>query len=77
MKAITHHFTPKEAALAAVGAGVDIVLVCHEPDQQIQAWEALLAGYQDDEQIRSSIERASRRIIEFKNKWQKWQKWQK
>lgn len=71
MKAITHHFTPREAALAAVGAGVDIVLVCHEPDQQMQAWEALLAGYQDDEQIRSSIERASRRIIEFKDKWQK------
>lgn len=71
MKAITHHFTPREATLAAVGAGVDIVLVCHEPDQQMQAWEALLAWYQDDEQIRSSIERASRRIIEFKDKWQK------
>ncbi|MEW5804261.1 MAG: beta-N-acetylhexosaminidase [bacterium] len=71
MKAITHHFTPREAALAAAGAGVDIVLVCHEPDQQLQAWDALMAGYRDDEKTRSSIEQASQRIIEFKAKWQK------
>ncbi|MEW6380489.1 MAG: beta-N-acetylhexosaminidase [bacterium] len=66
MKAIAHHFTPKEAALAAVRAGADIVLVCHEPDQQLQAWEALMDGYQRDEEIRSAIDLASRRIIDSK-----------
>ena len=71
MKAVTNHFTPREAALAAAGAGADIVLVCHEPDRQMQTRDALLAGYQDNERIRSSIERASRRIIEFKDKWQR------
>jgi len=71
MGAIAHHFTPKETALAAVRAGVDILLVCHEPDRQIQVWEALLDGYWQDEEIRSAIDQASRRIIGLKAKMAK------
>jgi beta-N-acetylhexosaminidase len=70
MKAIVNHYTLKDAALLAVRAGVDILLICHDPDQQKQAFQVLLENYQDDD-IRAGIEQASQRIMHFKAKWQK------
>jgi beta-N-acetylhexosaminidase len=70
MKAITNNYSLEEAALLAVKAGVDIVLVCHNPDQQRRVRQALLDNYHDPE-LKAHIDCASQRIGKFKEKWQK------
>ena len=70
MRAITDNYPLEEAALLAVRAGVDILLVCHNSDQQKRVWQALLDNYQNPE-MKEQIEQASQRIFQFKDKWRK------
>jgi beta-N-acetylhexosaminidase len=42
MKAIAEHWTPGEAAVMAVAAGCDVLLVCHREETQAEIHEALV-----------------------------------
>lgn len=61
MKGIAASFTPGEAAVGAVQAGVDVVLMCHTPAAQHEAIDALSAaidsGAISGETVRTSVER--------------------
>lgn len=70
MNAITDNYSLEEASLLAVRAGVDILLVCHNYDQQKRVWQALFDNYQNPE-IKTKIDLASQRISQFKNTWRK------
>jgi len=70
MKAITNNYSLEEAALLAVKAGVDILLVCHNSDQQRRVRQSLLDNYHDPE-MKVHIDLASQRIGKFKDKWRK------
>ena len=65
MRGIAASFSPGEAAVAAVQAGVDLVLMCHTPGAQHEAIDALSAaidsGVLAGETVRASAER--RRVL--------------
>ena len=61
MKGITDGFTIPEAAVKAVQAGSDLILICHSPDQQMAALEALIRAVEKgtikEERINESLAR--------------------
>jgi len=61
MEAITKHYSVGDAAIKAVQAGADVVLVCHSLDEQEQAMNALVnavkTGQISEERINESIKR--------------------
>ena len=64
MEAITKQYTMGEAAVLAIKAGIDIVLVSHTPERQKEAYwavvEAVKSGRISMERIDQSIERINR-----------------
>ncbi len=67
MKAITDNYSLSEVAAKSLAAGVDLFLVCHSLDKQVEVLEALLKeaekGYP-----KHLIERSSNRIREHKKR---------
>jgi len=61
MEAITKHYSVGDAAIKAVQAGADMVLICHSLDEQKQAINALVhavkTGQISEERINESIKR--------------------
>lgn len=61
MKGITEGFSVPEAAVKAVQAGSDLILICHSPDQQMAALEALIhaveKGTIKEERLNESLSR--------------------
>jgi len=70
MGAIAKHSEIEEAALRAVLAGEDMILVCARPDIIRRAYDALLRAAQGGELSRERIEASLRRIAAFKAKTQ-------
>ncbi|MDT5293618.1 MAG: beta-N-acetylhexosaminidase [Acidobacteriota bacterium] len=66
MGAIAKHSEIEEAALRAVHAGEDMLLVCARPDLIRRAYNALLAAARTGELSRERIEASLRRIAAFK-----------
>ena len=62
MRAIADRMPVGEAAVAAVRAGCDALLLCRDRDHQEQARSALLDAAQRDADIRANIARAAARI---------------
>ena len=66
MGAIAQHYPPGEAARRAIDAGADIILVSHEYEAAIEAYNAILqalkAGAISEERIDASV----RRILRMK-----------
>ena len=66
MKAVAARYSPGEAALRAVHAGADIILVSHEYEAAIDAYNAILqalkSGIISEERIDASV----RRILRMK-----------
>ncbi len=64
MKGITDRFTVAEAAVKAVSAGSDLVLICHSADQQMLAFESLVhaveKGTIKEERLNESLDRLLR-----------------
>ncbi|PIE18546.1 MAG: beta-N-acetylhexosaminidase [Proteobacteria bacterium] len=62
MGAITEHGSVAEAGLRAVKAGIDLLLVCHQRDQQEALRERLIRALKVDAAVRSRLERSLERV---------------
>jgi beta-N-acetylhexosaminidase len=78
MKAISNSYTPGDAAVAAIAAGCDAVLMCGVGGQadvelQVQALEALIRAAEDErlsvKQIEASLERNRQAKERFLREW--------
>lgn len=62
MRAITDHFGIEAAAVQAVDAGADLLLVCHEARQQHAAIDAIIRAVRHRDLRREKIARANQRL---------------
>ncbi|MGC8861330.1 MAG: beta-N-acetylhexosaminidase [Armatimonadota bacterium] len=69
MKAIADNFGTPEAAVMAVEAGVDMVLVCHTLSTQRETLEALIKAVKDGRINESRIEKSVARIAALKRQY--------
>lgn len=66
MKGITDGFTIPEAAVKAVQAGSDLILICHSPDQQMEALEALIRAVEKGTIKEERLNESLARILSLK-----------
>jgi beta-N-acetylhexosaminidase len=66
MKAIADHFGVGDAAVLAIKAGCDALLLCRDPAHQREAREALLRAGADDAAVRARIAESAARIRAMK-----------
>lgn len=66
MGAISRHYSFGEAAVRAVQAGVDVVLVCHEYEHEQAAYDALLQALRDGTLREQRVDESLRRILRAK-----------
>jgi beta-N-acetylhexosaminidase len=66
MRAITDNFTPGQAAVAAIQAGVDMLIIAGGIGRQRESRDALLAGLRSGQVSRSRVEEAVRRVLTAK-----------
>jgi len=69
MKAITDHFSPGEAAVMAVQAGVDMVILSSELSKQRQSRDALLAAVRDGQISRERLDQAVTNVLLVKARY--------
>lgn len=67
--ALSHNSTGR-LAVDAVKAGADIVLVCHSPEKQAEAYNALVEAIKSGEINEQQLNETLNRIITIKMKWQ-------
>ncbi len=67
MGAIAKHYEIEEAALHAILAGEDMLLICARPDLIRRGYQALLAAARDGSLTQERIESSLRRIAFFKS----------
>lgn len=65
---------PSQAAVAAVKAGADMVLLSSPPQQQADAYEAVVRAVESDEIPRKQVEASFRRIEKVKDKYPLYEK---
>lgn len=58
--------SPAQAALAALRAGTDLVMIAHTPDWQRRAWELARRRMRADADFRRQIREAAHRVLEGK-----------
>lgn len=68
MNAIRNNFTAAEAAIMAINAGVDILLYAESTSTSVEAYNGVLAAYQNGIITEDRIDASVRRIIEKKLK---------
>ena len=68
MGAIAENFGTREAAVRAIKAGADIVLVCHSLEKQTQSFEAVKKAVEQGEIDEERINESVRRILQLKAK---------
>ena len=66
MKAVAARYSPEEAALRAVAAGADIILVSHEYEAAIAAYNAILSALNTGVIPMERIDASVRRILRLK-----------
>lgn len=66
MKAIADNYGAAEAALGAVRAGCDALLLCCDPRGQVEAYEALVRAGERDTSVRTRIGEAAERVRALK-----------
>lgn len=66
MKAVAARYSPEEAALRAVAAGADIILVSHEYEAAIAAYNAILRALNTGVLPMERIDTSVRRILRMK-----------
>lgn len=62
MKAITEHYSIEEAAVNSVIAGADLLLVCHQPEKQNAAIEALVKAVESGKLSSARLDEAHARL---------------
>ncbi len=68
MRAIADHLGAGEAAVAAIRAGCDALLLCRDPENQLAARAALLSAGAADPVLRARIAEAAGRVRELKTR---------
>lgn len=68
MRALSDRYTPGEAAVAAVQAGVDVVLACGPVEAQREALEAVRAAVRDGRIPETRIRQAAQRVLGAKRR---------
>jgi len=71
MGAIQDHFGTGEAVVASLRAGVDLFLVCHTREKQLEAMDAIVAAVKGGKLPLAALETAVRRVDELVEKWAK------
>ena len=71
MKAISADYGPGDAAALALGAGVNMMLFCHDIEKAAQAVEFLCAESEREPALRARVEASHRRIGALKQHWLK------
>jgi beta-N-acetylhexosaminidase len=71
MHAIAAHYGIGEAAVRAIAAGCDVLLLCRNPDHQAEARAALIHAAEQGSDMRAAIARAAARIRAAKARYQK------
>jgi beta-N-acetylhexosaminidase len=66
MKAVADHFGAGEAAVAAVAAGCDALLLCRDPEAQRAAFEALVRAAESDSDLRARVGESASRVRRLK-----------
>ena len=69
MKAVADNFGTAEAAVMAIEAGVDLVLICHTLDTQREAREAILKAVVDGRITESRLDESVARIAALKESY--------
>lgn len=69
MHAIIDHYGIEEAAVRALRAGADILLICKDHDRQVAAMEAVYRAVKDGDVPELLVEHAVLRILEAKNRY--------
>lgn len=69
MNAIAAHFPIEEAAVRAVRAGIDWLLVCHHPEAQLRCVEALIHEAERSSDFRRRLRQAYARVQRFVVTW--------
>jgi beta-N-acetylhexosaminidase len=68
MKAITGRFGVGDAAVRAVSAGCDVVMVCRGEKAQEEAVEAIARAHADDREFRKSVSASTRRVSRLRER---------
>ncbi|HEY0194130.1 MAG TPA: beta-N-acetylhexosaminidase [Kofleriaceae bacterium] len=66
MKAIADHVGVEAAAVQAIRAGCDVLLLCRDPQHQVMAREALIRAAEGDSELRRRIGESAARVRELK-----------
>lgn len=67
MKAIADHYGVGEAAVRAINAGCDVLLLCRNPEHQEQARDALRKEYEGSQAFRDRVQESLGRIAALRN----------
>jgi beta-N-acetylhexosaminidase len=68
MKAIADHYGVVEAAVAAIHAGCDVLLLCRDASHQDEVERGLVVAAEADSELRRKIGAAARRVREVKRR---------
>ncbi len=68
MRAVADHYTPGAAAVAAVRAGVDVVLACGPVEAQWEALEAVRSAARQDRIGEARVRQAAQRVLAAKRR---------
>ncbi len=68
MRAVADHYTPGAAAVAAVRAGVDVVLACGPVEAQWEALDAVRAAARDGRIAEARVREAAQRVLAAKRR---------
>lgn len=69
MKAIANHYGVEDAAVRAVRAGCDQLLICSKPDWVARAHEALVRAMENGALTEARVLEAATRVKAFKDRW--------
>jgi beta-N-acetylhexosaminidase len=69
MRAISDRYTPGEAALRAILAGVDVLLFCEGLEKAVEACEGLCAQAAEDATVRARVEESFGRVTSLKRRF--------
>ncbi len=69
MKAITQEYDLEDAAIKALQAGVDLLLVCHREDRQVAILEAILKAVKKGLLTEKQLDISLLRILSFKQRY--------
>jgi beta-N-acetylhexosaminidase len=72
MKAIQDTFGTAEGALLGLKAGLDMIMISHSYELQLQTIERIAKAVDDGEIVESVIDDAAERILRLKSKYLSW-----